>query len=193
MYQQPMYPGYAPIMPQVQGTALVVPKVGQQFPWLCMKCGAPHGPAMPLQTRAQSYRWVPPWTNWLILIGVVPALIVQSMYTKTAQMQFLLCAPCNAQWKQGRIAVALSVLVPFALCAIGVGIAVNTAGSASATWVFSSLGVLLFGIVLVPGLVHFLYAAPRLIRTDYIDDYTIRLIGVHPAVLAAFQQPHRPY
>jgi hypothetical protein len=184
-----MYGAYPMQMIRVEGDRLTIPKMGQGFPYLCAKCGVAHGPQSPLQPRIQNYRWVPPWTSLLIFVGLLPALIVQAIMTKTATVQLFICAPCNSRWKQAKLVWALSLLVPLVVfvALVYVGIATNNGGL-----VLGGILALLLLLVIVPAIIHFVLVVPRIVRTDFIDDYVITLRGVSPAVLAAFQQPPQP-
>jgi hypothetical protein len=174
---------YAPsLAPRIEGNRLLVQRFGATLPPLCVKCGQSHSPQTPLRQRFQSYRWVPPWTNALIFAGLIPAIIVQSILTRTASITLLVCPACDSRWTAGKLVFAASIVAPLfvsgALAAIG--ISSNDGGI-----VIAAIVTLVFLIILVPGVVYFTVVAPRVVRTDFIDDYMIRLVGLSPAILSA--------
>jgi hypothetical protein len=165
--------------PVVNGDTVTLPKLAM-WPPLCVKCGTPAG----IGPRVQKYAWVPPWTNLLLLIGLLPAVIIQMILTKRATITHAVCGPCNARWTQARMAWVASLMIPL----VG-GIAVAIAGAAANSgWLMALGGLLVFpGILILPLTAYFALVKPGTVRVTFMDDREIRLQGIAPAVGEAFR------
>ncbi len=184
------YAQYAPPPPRVDGNRLTIAKnAPPQLPWMCVKCGRPHHPQAPLTWRTIDFRWFPAWTNVFILVGLLPALVIQMILTKHARITLPCCASCDSRWGMTRLFSALSFLVPVLLCVGGLAIGVNAPASDRGSWILGSLVGLILSIIVVPLTTRAVFIAPRTVRTDFIDDYVIRLHGISPAFLAMFRAP----
>jgi hypothetical protein len=165
----------------VDGDRLTMPK-HWPLPGMCVKCGR-HDSLMP---RHQQFSWFPQWTYLLLLGGLLPAALVQMMLTKKAPFVLPVCAWCNSRWTAGRVLYVLSVLLP-----IVIGIATLFVAAAQMSSTLAILG----GVILLPGMivsvvaVQYLVLFPRIVRTTFIDDHVITLVGLSPDVLAVFMRP----
>lgn len=158
---------------------MTLPKMAT-WPPLCVKCGTPEA----IGPRVQKYVWVPPWTNLLLLVGLLPAVIVQMILTKRATITHAVCGPCNSRWTQARAAWIASLLIPV----VG-GFSVLFAGIAiDSGWVMAIGGLLFFpGLLILPISAHFALVKPGTVRVTFMDDKEIRLQGIAPAVGETFR------
>jgi hypothetical protein len=168
-------PGYG-MAPRVEGNLVTVSK-GHVWAPLCLKCGA----SADLRGRVQAFSWYPGWTNFLLLVGLLPAVIVQSILTKRASFNLPLCGACNARWTQARTLRTLAFIVPLVG---GRGLVTLGAVFAKEAGIVGVLGFLLFfpGIlVVIP--IELLLVKPRTLRAMFIDDHVVTLRGVALPVL----------
>jgi hypothetical protein len=165
--------------PVVEGSLVTMHKQAQ-WPPMCVKCATQSG----LVGRNQSYAWFPPWTYLLIFGGLLPAAIVQMILTKRATLILPICGPCSSRWTMARVVYVLSIVLPIVL-----GIIVAMAGAANGSSGLMVVGVALMfpGLLVFPLLAHFLLIRPRTVRPVFIDDWVVKLAGVHPAVLDALR------
>jgi hypothetical protein len=160
---------------QVFGDVITLSKFAQ-WPQACVKCGTQAG----LVPRVQKYAWFPQWTYALLFLGLIPAAIIQAILTKRAQITHAVCAPCGSKWTMARVMYVLSLLGP-----VFGGIAIMMLGVAANTGAVVAIGGLLLfpGILIFPTIVHFAMVRPNTLRATFMDDHTISLAGVSPAVL----------
>jgi hypothetical protein len=172
-------PGYAVPPPRVDGTRVTIAKP-YALPPLCAKCGT----TADLRTRKQAFAWFPAWTYALLILGLLPMVIVQTVMTKRAALALPICARCNARWTTGRVLRALAIVVPvFGGLALAIAGAVNDVGAVVLA------GILLFfpGVLVVIPL-DFLFVRPRILRATFIDDYYVTLEGFSPQMLEAMRR-----
>ena len=177
--QPPPYGAPAWVQPIVNGDTVTLPKLAM-WPPLCVKCGTPAD----IRPRLVRYAWVPPWTNLLIFVGLLPALIVQMILTKRATITHAVCGPCNSRWTKARAAWVASLLVPV----FGGLLVALVGGAANAGWIMVLGGLLFFpGILILPITAHFAFVKPDTVQVRFMDDRDIRLRGISQPVCEAFR------
>jgi hypothetical protein len=149
------------------------------LPNVCVKCGRTEG----LAAREQRFRWVPPWTAFFLLVGLLPGAILQTLLTKRARLSLPICPSCNSRWSSAVLASRLALWGPLAITAVGcvLGVATNWGGIVAGAALLLLLPALLIG----PALVYFVMMRPRSLRTTRIDSRAITLACLSPTVLEA--------
>jgi hypothetical protein len=172
-------PGYGAVPARVEGDLVTVAKT-YAFPPLCVKCAAPGE----LRGRLQAFAWFPQWTYLLVFLGLLPAVIVQTILTKRAKLNLPLCPSCSSRWTTARVLRSLAFVLP-----IVVGLGLAFAGIADNSGLITLLGFLLFfpGILAVIP-IDLLVFRPRTIRAVFIDDHFVTLKGVSMGVLDSMRQ-----
>jgi hypothetical protein len=171
-------PGMAP---RVEGDLVTIAK---QYWWppVCLKCGTPAD----LVSRVQSFTWYPAWTNLLLLVGLLPAVIVQAILTKRASLNLPLCSACNARWTKARTLRVLGFIVPLFG---GLGLITLGLVFAKEAGIIAVLGFLVFFpgvLVVIP--IEYLIVRPRTLRAMFIDDYVVTLKGISRPVLEGIRR-----
>jgi hypothetical protein len=145
------------------------------FPPLCVKCGG----ADALGHRTQLFTWFPSWTYLLLFVGLLPAVIVQTILTKRAKLDLPICRVCGSEWKTARLVRTLAFVIP-----IVVGLGLAFVGSVQDSGPLTILGFLLFfpGIlVVIP--IDLILVRRRTVRATFVDDRVVTLKGISPVVL----------
>jgi hypothetical protein len=174
---------YAPhpqyLVPIVAGTRLTLSKQAQ-WPAMCVKCAT----TLDVRPRTQRFQWFPQWTYALLLVGLIPAAIVQMVLTKHATLVLPVCAPCGSRWTMARVAYVFSIVLPLLL-----GLVLACAGAAEGSKALMFLGLFLMipGMIILALLAQYMLVRPRTVRAVFIDDWAITLDGVAPQVLDVFR------
>ncbi len=150
------------------------------FPALCVKCARGDD----LGTRTQAFAWFPQWTYALMLVGLLPAVIVQTILTKRATLHLPLCGSCSQAWKTARLLRTLAFVIPVVG---GLGLAI--AGFWAKTGFVSVVGFLLFfpGVLsVIP--IELIVVRARTLRAVFIDNQVVTLKGVSPHVLEVMRR-----
>jgi hypothetical protein len=165
--------------PQVQGNLVTIGKM-YALPALCVKCATPG----PLVGRVQAFGWFPAWTYAFFLLGPLPAIIVQLIVTKRANLNLPLCAPCNSRWSTARVLRTLAIVGPV----LG-GLGLAMIGAATDSTALMAIGFLLvFPGILAVIPVDLFFVRPRTLRAKFIDDHVVTLEGVAPQMLEVLQR-----
>jgi hypothetical protein len=176
----PVPPGYyVGPPPQVQGNLVTIGKM-YALPALCVKCATPG----PLYGRVQAFGWFPAWTYAFFLLGPLPAIIVQLILTKRANLNLPLCAPCNSRWRTARLVRTLAIVGPV----LG-GLGLAMIGAATDSTLLMGIGFLLvFPGILAVIPIDLMMVRPRTLRAKFIDDHVVTLEGVAPQMLEVLQR-----
>lgn len=162
-----------------QGDDLLVQNLAP-LPGVCVKCGK-RGDVL---HKRQNFRWVPPWTNLLILVNVIVALVVQQIMTKRGQLALPLCPTCKSRWSTASLFLGLSIAWIFIGLILGGVLLGNELAALGALTMLSAIAA---PIAVGLGVVR-----PRTVRAKGIKDLVLTLGGVHPdaadAIVAASQQ-----
>ncbi len=170
----------------IEGDQVTVP-LALPLPELCVKCGQAGG----LTTRQQKFRWVPPWTNLLFLVGLLPAVVLQAVLTKRARVSLPICPRCDARWSKATLLIRLALFGPIVATTIAVVVALLTDWGA----LLAGIAFLLMvpTILIAPALIYFVLLRPRSLRCTRLDARAIKLSGLSPAVLDAVRGQARTF
>jgi hypothetical protein len=87
----------------------------EKLPEICIVCGADADDYM-----RKKFSWVPGWTNFLLLFGVLPAAILQAIVRQSLTVHVPVCREHRSHWSKRELFIWIAALVIIALGIIGV-------------------------------------------------------------------------
>lgn len=151
------------------------------LPEVCMVCGEPSESII-----RRTFSWFPPWVGLTILLSFVPYIILVIVLTKKMTVDVPICGRHGGYfWK--RTAFIWLVLLGWlvisgALFAVGVVVAENNRGNASAA---PMIGCLAFIVGLIVAIIVIAVVQNTTIRPKEITDHEITLVAVHDRFMDA--------
>ena len=153
---------------------------GDDFPRLCMRCGAPADCDVP-----QTFAWMPAWVHVLLFVGLLPWLVVSLALRRTMRVVAPMCEAHRGHWRVRKLYVWLGLLWWVAVCvALGVfwdQLPKDVTGPAVMAVLFGGLIWLIVGLVL----------AQSAIKAADIRERRMDLVGVHKNFATAWKDATR--
>ena len=153
-----------------------------ELPDVCLVCG---GDADDFVRR--TFRWHPSWMYVFLLAGLLPAVVLLMVLSKTMTVDCPVCRRHRGHWWQGQLLAAGLVFGGFGLLIVALVLGANVApGQGMPAWApLAGIGGLLVG--LVSGVV----VSNRLIRPVEITAHDLRLTNVSDEFVAALKAKRR--
>jgi hypothetical protein len=161
-------------------------EVERGLPAICMCCGDEAA-----TERRRKFSWYPPWVNFLVLVGLLPAAIVAAILTKKMEVRVPLCTEHQNHWFSRNLIIwgGIVGLILLALLSMFVTAALDSAqprrGGDSGLLGFVCLGLTLLGLV---WLVVVCIVQSGAIKPVEITDRTITLTKVSQEFVDAIEQ-----
>ena len=155
-----------------------------ELPDVCLQCGAPA-----TVHKRKKFSWFPPWVWILLFCGWLPFLIVALVLTKRRTIAAPLCEQHKNHWLWRQLLVLGSLFG-----VIAVGVVTGLAMSATENGDNETLSGLLCGgtvILLIVWVILAVVVQATSIRPKEITDRGIRLTGVAPAFVEAYEEEWR--
>jgi hypothetical protein len=152
---------------------LVFARDGARFPPRCIVCNT----ADNLKWRKRTLRWVPPWLNYVLILGIIPGLILLFILQRKARINFATCARCRRRRLIHQL-IAAGLILAFLAC-LALSLAQET----------PYIAVLGLGFVLVGAL--YATTAARAFTVLRISDHLAILRGLGAPFIVSLNQSLR--
>jgi hypothetical protein len=156
-----------------------------ELPDVCMVCGGEAD-----DTVRREFRWHPSWMYVFLLLGVLPAVVLLLLLSKTMRVDCPVCDRHRGHWWQGNLLAAALVLGGFGalFAALVAASALDQPGRPNPLMPVAGIGGL---VVLLVGLVAGVIVSNRLIRPVEITRDDVHLTNVSDEFVAAVKAKRR--
>lgn len=148
----------------------VMARTNSLFPPRCIKCNTPNN----LKWNIRNLTWAPPYLYFVLLLGLIPAIIILLILQRKAVIQVATCVPCRRK-------ILVQRLIAWGIFLLGL-LSIPLAIIAD-----KPVLLLLFPLLLIASIVYAIIAC-RVYTVARIENNIVTLKGLHPDFVASLDQ-----